>query len=384
MTNFRFLQIHTLTPYAAALLNRDDTGAAKRLPFGGSLRTRISSQCLKRHWRQADHPWTLKALGAGVSLRSRRTFLDRIARPLTDAGHAPERVAAVVGAVKNAAAGNGHNGLRTTAGDASPFEELLTDQIMVLSEQEIEALFRIASDLLAGGAEGEALRQAAVDRLSSSEIEAFQKGAGVDVALFGRMGASGAISRVDAAAHVAHAFTVHAQELENDYFAVVDDLVGNGLESRGGLLGTAELTSGLFYGYVAVDVPLLRANLGGDRALAGQVVERLLHTVATVSPGGKRGATAPHAWSTLVLTEVGDRAPRSLANAFLRPVPLKHDADIAALAVTRLGEHLAALDGMYGSEEDRRVASIIEGGRALAEAASLDGLAAWAGRMAGG
>ena len=90
------------------------------------------------------------------------------------------------------------------------------------------------------------------------------------------------------------------------------------------------------------------------------------------------------AHATGVLTEVGDRAPRSLANAFLRPVPLKHDADIAALAVTRLGEHLAALDGMYGSEEDRRVASIIEGGRALAEAASLDGLAAWAGRMAGG
>ena len=40
----RFLQIHTLTSYAAALLNRDDAGLAKRLPYGGVSRTRISSQ----------------------------------------------------------------------------------------------------------------------------------------------------------------------------------------------------------------------------------------------------------------------------------------------------------------------------------------------------
>ena len=31
-----FLQIHTLTSYAAALLNRDDAGLAKRIPFGNA------------------------------------------------------------------------------------------------------------------------------------------------------------------------------------------------------------------------------------------------------------------------------------------------------------------------------------------------------------
>ena len=35
MTTTRFLQIHTLHSYAAALLNRDDSGLAKRMPFGG-------------------------------------------------------------------------------------------------------------------------------------------------------------------------------------------------------------------------------------------------------------------------------------------------------------------------------------------------------------
>ena len=43
MTTPRFLQVHTLHSYPAALLNRDDSGLAKRMPFGGAVRTRISS-----------------------------------------------------------------------------------------------------------------------------------------------------------------------------------------------------------------------------------------------------------------------------------------------------------------------------------------------------
>ena len=48
-----FLQIHTLASYPASLLNRDDAGLAKRIPFGNASRLRVSSQCQKRHWREA-------------------------------------------------------------------------------------------------------------------------------------------------------------------------------------------------------------------------------------------------------------------------------------------------------------------------------------------
>ena len=40
----RFIQISTLTTYPASLLNRDDSGLSKRIPFGGVSRTRVSSQ----------------------------------------------------------------------------------------------------------------------------------------------------------------------------------------------------------------------------------------------------------------------------------------------------------------------------------------------------
>ena len=39
----RFLQIHTLTHYPASLLNRDDAGFAKRMPFGGAVRWAAST-----------------------------------------------------------------------------------------------------------------------------------------------------------------------------------------------------------------------------------------------------------------------------------------------------------------------------------------------------
>ncbi len=64
----KFIQIHTLHSYPATLLNRDDAGLAKRLPFGGVERLRVSSQCLKRHWRMADDPMAINA----ASTRHRR------------------------------------------------------------------------------------------------------------------------------------------------------------------------------------------------------------------------------------------------------------------------------------------------------------------------
>src|ERR1035437_5030138 len=80
MTAVRFLQIHTLHSYTAALLNRDDSGLAKRLPYGGVLRTRISSQCLKRHWRKAesDSHALLNLAGAVDSTRSRELVTKKV------------------------------------------------------------------------------------------------------------------------------------------------------------------------------------------------------------------------------------------------------------------------------------------------------------------
>ena len=45
----RFLQLHLLTFFPPANLNRDDTGRPKTAVVGGTTRLRLSSQALKRH-----------------------------------------------------------------------------------------------------------------------------------------------------------------------------------------------------------------------------------------------------------------------------------------------------------------------------------------------
>ena len=101
MTQNRFLQLHTLTSYPASLLNRDDAGFAKRIPFGGSVRTRISSQCLKRHWRTYDGEHALSGIeGANISIRSRTTFETEVYAKLVASGADAKRANDVVAAIK--------------------------------------------------------------------------------------------------------------------------------------------------------------------------------------------------------------------------------------------------------------------------------------------
>ena len=93
MTTPRFLQIHTLHSYPAALLNRDDSGLAKRMPFGGAVRTRISSQCLKRHWRVAQDQFAIHSIaGSTAALRSRNIVERKVIEPLKEAGAISEDV----------------------------------------------------------------------------------------------------------------------------------------------------------------------------------------------------------------------------------------------------------------------------------------------------
>jgi CRISPR system Cascade subunit CasC len=309
MSSPRFIQIHTLASYPAVLLNRDDAGLAKRLPYGGASRIRVSSQCLKRHWRMVEDEWALREIGAPMAVRSREVVEREIVPKLT--GAAPEVIEAVRIAL-----------VKKLFGDKNV--DIKSRQALLLGRPEIDYLTRLARQAVAAGGakEAEAAIEAAIGKgdgkknLAAMREVAGNLVAGLESALFGRMVTSDPEANTDAAIHVAHAFTVHAEESESDYFTVVDDL----RQEDPGEAGTAgifetELTSGLFYGYVVVDVATLVANLGADRALAGQVVEHLLHLIATVSPGAKKGSTAPYAYAELMLVEAGRAQPRSLAGA---------------------------------------------------------------------
>ena len=92
----KFLQFHTLTPYSGVLLNRDDAGFAKTLPFGNAKRTRVSSQCLKYNWREYEGKHAIQDAG-DMAIRSRNTFREKIAEELVDEGYDETLAAGVTG-----------------------------------------------------------------------------------------------------------------------------------------------------------------------------------------------------------------------------------------------------------------------------------------------
>jgi CRISPR system Cascade subunit CasC len=359
----RFLQIHWLTSYPATLLNRDDSGLAKRLPFGDAIRTRVSSQCLKWHWRKVDDEWALRHIGPKMAFRSRETPEQRIRPAMQQASAGTEKVvAATVAAMA-----------KQLYGDKAAV--LKNRQALLLGEAEITYLSSKAIEIGKAANDSKAAA-AAVEKLFKEEkgnLAALRQHgvleAGLEAALFGRMVTSDPKANTDAAIHVAHAFTVHGEAAESDYFAVMDDLTH---EAAAGLFDT-EVTAGLFYGYVVVDIPLLISNLGGEAALGGKVVEHLIHLIATVSPGAKKGSTAPYSYAEMMLVEAGSRQPRTLANAFRQPVKALSSAAVAALS-----NYIKKVDQTYGVHEKRQHLSIDEAAVSESTLVPLKDLAAFA------
>ncbi len=374
MTTPRFLQIHTLHSYPAALLNRDDSGLAKRLTFGDKVRTRISSQCLKRHWRMADDEFALGAIdGAAGAIRSRNVVDRKVIQPLREDGAFSDELLNAVQEAFNVevyGTGGGSESGRQPLLLGLPEVEYLQTKARAICKEHAE-------DVKAAGDAAKLLFQPTRRNEERDNFAAFRQQTslpgGLVGALFGRMVTSDPGANIDAAVHVAHAFTVHAEESESDYFSVVDDLQDPDEDAGAAHIGDMELTAGLFYGYVVVDVPGLVSNLSGSEVLAGQVVHNLIHLIATVSPGAKLGSTAPYCAADLMLIEAGSRQPRSLANAFRTPTAARTDA-----ARDALEKHLTDLDECYGAKEARRVMSV--GKRELPGASwlSCDDLANWA------
>jgi CRISPR system Cascade subunit CasC len=372
-----FLQIHTLTSYAAALLNRDDAGLAKRIPFGNAERMRVSSQCLKKHWRDELH----RVLDLPGGIRSRMFFEREILRRVMNEHSIPENAATKMVTLLMKELITSKEKEEKAEGKKEKGHPLHLKQPLLLGKPEADYFVRLLGDCAKTGVgekelkeQLESIRGKIKDQKQKTNLRQMMKAAGqddlasgIEGAMFGRFVTSDILARTDAAVHVAHAFTVHPLSTEVDFFTVVDDLKEAHEDAGAAHAGDMELGAGLFYGYVVVDVPLLVSNLCGCDAKdwasqpaetladARNVLTRLIDAIATVSPGAKLGSTAPYARAACVLLESGKSQPRTLANAYLKA--LKLSGDPMQQAVDALGEQLAAIDAMYGSKENRFVSS---------------------------
>lgn len=378
-----FLQIHYLVSYPATLLNRDDTGLAKRMPFGGTPRIRISSQSQKRHWRI----WIRQQLqekGSTITSgwRSRyffsRVLVPRLEKELEKEGEtSQERAEALVQALVEHLFQHSNSKNEKKKKNQDTLNALDLDQGVLFGQAEADYFITVLREAADKGDVQNVLKE----RLpkpgkrgspeNSNNLAALVRTAGegnfpfgFEGALFGRFITSDvAGTRMDAPVHVAHAFTTHAEQSEMDYFTLVDDLA-SAEETGAAHLNETELTTGVYYGYVVVDIPQLVSNItgcdpkdwrDGPAEEARTLLELLIQAIATVTPGAKLGATAPYARAHTVILETGTTQPRTLANAFLQPVHATETDDTLADASLRaLAQHLTRLEEMYGPEDLRR------------------------------
>jgi len=385
MSNSLFLQLHALRTQTNVLLNRNDIGEPKTCRVGGVRRTRVSSQCRKYHWRHYDGPHAIRNAG-DMAIRSRYTFRKKIAEPLIEQGTDPKIAAAVANALmgvvldddttKSKITGNADKAIKAFDDeDDEPFSILKTEQVIVFGTAEVNYLRSLAEEVVAE-VNPDDISTSIYEVLSDNDLKknltALRNAMGIDAAMHGRMVTSDTLAQGNAAVHVSHAFTTHKHLQDSDYFATTDDLN----ESGSGHINQKELTSGTFYEYAAVDIPLLVSNLEGcsredwaeqDLSLTREVLRRFVRTYAELAPGAKKSSTAPYAVADFMLAEVGGFQPHSIS--FEEPVDL--EGDTMAQSIDHIEEKLVGIDKMYQPEVERAYSTSTGAEISVAEQMSL-------------
>jgi len=351
------IDLHILQSFPPSLLNRDDMGQPKTIVFGGTTRTRVSSQSLKRAQRlyTAQHG-LVPAENLAIRTRHLPSMLaDRLAELH---GLTPQDSLALA---RNTVWGMGlldtaRDPRRTTVLLFLGMSEIDTIAALIASRQrELLDCAVPVEQIGVGGQEAGLGRQASTKQRKAACPAVFRElgkhALGntdptkiVDVALYGRFLAEDHRVDVDSASSTAHAFSIGEHHLELDYYTAVDDM-----EERGaGFLDTASLTAPLLYRYANLDTGALLANLGGNDELAAAATCAWLTAAVHAVPRAKNSSTAPSTRPLLVFAVIRDDQPFSMANAFLRPVRATRQMDEGHAGVHALARHWKHHEDAYG------------------------------------
>ncbi|MEN9864625.1 MAG: hypothetical protein RL748_215 [Pseudomonadota bacterium] len=343
----RFIQLHLLTNYPPSNLNRDDTGRPKVALMGGVNRLRISSQSQKRAWRASDVFQT--ALGGHLGTRTKeqgRLIFEALKQGGIEDKAAREwakSIAEQFGKLKSD---------KKTENN----EDLQIEQLANFSPDELQAIQQLLAACIA--------RKSAP---TTDELKLLRKAdSAVDIAMFGRMLADSPEFNMEAAVQVSHAITVHQSAVEDDYFTAIDDLNSNGAAH----IGERGYGAGLFYTYLCINREQLINNLSGNTDLTNKALAALLDAVTKVAPTGMQNSFASRAYASFVLAEKGNQQPRTLAQAFLKPIAAFEQDQHSMLekAVDALNRRKDNFDAVYGACADERKFLDVEAGQgSLAE-----------------
>lgn len=307
-----FINIHTLISHPSSMMNRDDSGLQKTAVFGGEVRSRISSQCLKRAIRQSD---IYRDVVEEVSVRTNK--FDELL------GLCIEKMPDIEPKLIEDVLSNLGSKIKKEKNKETGETKRVFDAVQPYSLGAIREAIKLVDA-------GTDLKQ----------LKTMQQLPTIDVALSGRMDASCPERNVEAAMSVAHSITTHSADIEVDWFTACDDLS----EQGSGHIGTTEFSSGVFYRYASINVDLLAKNTGKSVSELEDIIQVVIRCFAQVSPSAKQKTFAAHNYADFVLVSQSNQA-LSLANAFRKPVP--NNGDVMEHSIDKVLKHYDKLVGAY-------------------------------------
>ncbi|CAL9381711.1 CRISPR system Cascade subunit CasC [Nocardiopsis dassonvillei] len=332
MSTPKFLDVHVLHTLPYSNVNRDDLGSPKTVVYGGTERTRVSSQSWKRVVRHRVE----ERLG-DPAVRTRR-IVGEIAQRLTALGwEAPLAEQGGNQVVLSAAKG----GIKLEKEKEG--ESRVTSVLFYLPVSAIDALAAIAHEHRDAVAK-ESAKKTPKGVLPTDDIVAVLRSRNATVNLFGRMLAELPSTEVDGAVQFAHAFTTHGTSVEVDFFTAVDD-VPKANDHGSGHMNVGQFSTGTFYRYANIDLVGLLRNLDGDTGTARELVSEFLRAFLGTVPSGKQNATAAMTVPDLAHVVVRSDRPVSYAPAFEAAV--RGTEGFGAASVSRLSGYAEKIGGLW-------------------------------------
>ena len=316
--NNLYVDIHVLQNVPPSCVNRDDAGSPKTAKYGGTVRSRVSSQAWKHEIREMFG----EIFGKDeIGVRTRKVpqmIADEIKK--IDNSIDDEK------ALKLATKALGNIGVKPDKDDKVPV-------LMFFSLAQARALAKLAVEECNDKKEYQA---------------ALKESPSIDMALFGRMVAADAGLNVDAAVQVAHAISTHTVHNEYDYFTAVDDLITED-ESGAGHLGTVEFNSSTLYRYATVNARELYKKLGECTADA---VKGFVEAFIKSMPTGKQNTFANRTVPDYIYITLRTDQPINLCSAFEKPVSGK-DGGYLEMSEKALKEYSEKVYRNYACEPEK-------------------------------
>lgn len=339
----KLIELHILQSFPVSCLNRDDVGAPKTAIFGGAMRARISSQCLKRAVREmakAEYP-----NGRFAGIRT-KLIAAEIQKAIEDRHQVPgpralEMACAVAGV------------LNKKEGKPLPTDDPELETLFFASPNQITALAELAFKEFGATGEIKADKKKLVKACRDVGVHD-----AADIALFGRMVAADSSLTLEGAAMFSHALSTHRADNDIDFFSAIDEMKDKAEDAGAGMIGTIEFTSAVYYRYVGLNLGLLEddSHLGALSTENRQaVVDAFLRAAILAVPGARKNSMNANTLPGYVLGLVKDQGqPLQLINAFEKPVSGKNG--LMETSIAALKEHHEQLKKTWGIKPSAEVA----------------------------